>query len=73
MQRLEVSGAVRHTVYVVRRQMVNKQIVKTVPFDELPPHPVRSVTYYNELVGTDEVPRVIVYSVFQINGTITYC
>jgi hypothetical protein len=35
--------------------------VKAVPFDELPPYPVRIATYRNELVWADEVKRVIVY------------
>jgi hypothetical protein len=37
-------------------------MVKTVPFDELPPHPVRSTTHRNKQVRADEVQRAIVYS-----------
>jgi hypothetical protein len=36
--------------------------VKTVPFDELAPYPVRSFTYRNEQVRADEVQRAIVYN-----------
>jgi hypothetical protein len=43
-----------------RQKLINKQIVKTVSFEELPPYPVRSFTYRNELVRVDEVLRVIV-------------
>jgi hypothetical protein len=35
--------------------------MKTVPFDELPPYPVRSFTYHNEQARVDDVQRVIVY------------
>jgi hypothetical protein len=47
-----------------REKLINKQIVKTVGFDKLPPYPVRSFTYRNEQVRADEVLTVIVYILY---------
>jgi hypothetical protein len=41
--------------------LINKQIMKTVWFDELPPFPVGSFTYRNEQARAEDVQRVIVY------------
>jgi hypothetical protein len=35
---------------------------RILPFDELPPYPVRRFTYRNEQVRADEVQRVILYN-----------
>jgi hypothetical protein len=43
-----------------RYKLINKQTVKTVGFDELPPYAIRRFTYSKEQVELDEVPRVIV-------------
>jgi hypothetical protein len=44
-----------------KNKLIDKQTVKSVPFDELPPYPVRSFTYHNEQFRADELQRVIVY------------
>jgi hypothetical protein len=38
---------------------------RILPFNELPPYPVRSFTYRNEQVRLDEVQRVIVDMITQ--------
>jgi hypothetical protein len=42
-------------------KLINKQVVKNVWFDELPPYPLTRCTYRNEQVRADEIPKVIVY------------
>jgi hypothetical protein len=44
---------------------MNKQIVKTVWFGELPPYPVESFTYRNEQVRVVEIQREIAGSWLQ--------